>query len=137
MLPETIRSLILDEHARQEHRFLDDVDLDEYLAKLSSKAEILSDSAEDRCRGFVAFYCNDQEIKQAFITLVLVDPRDRHLGIGRALVKCVMDLAKRRGFASCRLEVAKRNEVARAMYLSLGFRVVDDHGHKELLEVVL
>ena len=137
MLPESIRSLILDEHARQENRFVEDVDLDEYLAKLGDEAEILSDSAEGRCRGFVAFYCNDHAMKHAFITLVLVDPRDRGLGIGRALLGCVLDLVKRRGFTSCQLEVAKRNDVAHAMYLSMGFRVVEDRSHKDLLEIGL
>jgi ribosomal protein S18 acetylase RimI-like enzyme len=135
MLPESIKSLILAEHTRQANRFLEDVDLDEYLAKLGDRAEILSDSAAGRCRGFVAFYCNDHATKQAFITLVLVDPRDRGLGIGRALVGCVLDLVKRRGFTSCRLEVARRNTVAHAMYVSLGFRVVEDRAHKDVLEI--
>jgi ribosomal protein S18 acetylase RimI-like enzyme len=137
MLPEPIRTLILDEHARQGNQFVEDVDLDAYLAKLGDKAEILSDSTDGRCRGFVAFYCNDLATKQAYITLVLVDPRDRGLGIGRALVACVLDLARRRGFASCRLEVARRNGIAHAMYLSLGFHVVEDRAHKDLLEIGL
>jgi ribosomal protein S18 acetylase RimI-like enzyme len=137
MLPESIRALILDEQARQANRFVDDVELDAYLAKLDDRAEILSDSADGRCRGFVAFYCNDHAMKQAFITLVLVDPRDRGLGIGRALVRRVLDLAKRREFTSCRLEVAKHNHAAHAMYLSLGFRAVEERAHKVLLEIGL
>lgn len=136
-LHDSIRSLILAEQTRQENRFIEGVDLDEYLAKLADRAEILSDSVAGRCRGVVAFYCNDESTKQAYITLVLVDPRDRGLGIGRALVACVLDLAKRRGFTSCRLEVAQRNEAAHAMYLSLGFRVVGSSAHKHLLEIGL
>lgn len=137
MLPDSIRSLILDECTRQQDRFIQDVDLDEYLAKLSERAEILSDCVGGRCRGFVAFYCNDESTKQAFITLVLVDPHDRGVGIGRALVACVLDLAKRRGFTSCRLEVDPRNEVAHALYLSLGFCVVDARAPKHRLEIGL
>lgn len=137
MLPELIRSLILDEHARQGNRFVEGVDLDEYLTKLGERAEILSDSSDGRCRGFVAFYCNDHATRQAFITLVLVNPLDRGMGIGRALVGCVLDLAKRRGFTSCRLEAARRNETAQAMYQSLGFRVVEDRANTSLLEIGL
>jgi len=137
MLPDSITSLILEEQARQEFRFIEDVDVDPYLAKLGEKSEIVSDFLSGRCRGFVAFYCNDMSTKQAFITLVLVDPRDRGRGIGRSLVGCVLDMAKRRGFTSCRLEVAKRNDVAHAMYLSLGFRVVEDRADKYLLEIAL
>jgi ribosomal protein S18 acetylase RimI-like enzyme len=137
MLPEPVRLLILEEQARQDNRFLEDVDLDAYLIKLSGRAEILSDSIDRRCRGFVAFYCNDEATKQAFITLVLVDPRDRGLGIGPALVTCVLDITKRRGFTSCRLEVARRNEAAHAMYRSLGFRVVEERGPKDVMEIAL
>lgn len=137
MLPESIRSLILEEQARQANRFIEGVDIDSYLAKLEADAEILSDCVANRCRGFVAFYCNDETTQQAFITLVLVDPRDRELGVGRALVGGVLALARGRGFTSCRLEVAQRNGAAQAMYESLGFRVIRSEAGKHVLEVVL
>jgi ribosomal protein S18 acetylase RimI-like enzyme len=136
-LPESIRSLILDEQARLDNHFIEGVDLDAYLAKLGDSAEILSDSAAGRCRGVVAFYCNDATTRQAYITLVLVDPGDRGSGLGRALVGGVLDIARRRGFTSCRLEVAKRNDIARAMYLAIGFRVIEDRTEKDLLEIAL
>jgi ribosomal protein S18 acetylase RimI-like enzyme len=137
VLHESIRSLILEEHVRQGGRFLEGVDLQAYIAKLGDQGEIVSDSVQDRCRGFVAFYCNDESSRQAYITLVLVDPRDRSTGLGQSLVRQVLDLAKRRGYRSCRLEVAKQNEAAYAMYTSIGFRVVEDRGAKDLLEIAL
>ena len=137
MLPESIRSLILEEQARQENRFIEGIAIDRYLAKLESHAEILSDVVDNRCRGFVAFYCNDETTRQAFITLVLVDPRDRELGVGRALVSGVLALARGRGFTTCRLEVAQRNDVAQAMYASLGFRVIRSEAGTQVLEVSL
>lgn len=137
MLPESIRSLIVAEQARQGGRFIVGVELKEYLAKLGEHAEVLADSIGDRCRGFVAYYCNELTAKQAYITLVLVDPRDRGLGIGAALVVCVLDIARRRGFASCRLEVSRDNEAACAMYRELGFRVVETRGPKDLMDVAL
>jgi ribosomal protein S18 acetylase RimI-like enzyme len=137
MLSDSIKSLILEEQARQDSRFIEGVDLDVYLAKLGDAAEIVSDSVAGRCRGLVAFYCNDMTTKRAFITLVLVDPRDRGLGLARALVAFVLTVAKRRGFLSCRLEVHKQNETAYNMYLSLGFRVAEDRVHRYLLEIDL
>jgi [ribosomal protein S18]-alanine N-acetyltransferase len=137
MLPESIRSLILDEQVRLQNRFLEGVDLEAYLAKLGDRAEILSDSAGGRCRGFVAFYCNDASSRQSYITLVLVDPIDRGTGLGRSLVAGVLEIARRRGFSSCRLEVAKHNQAAHAMYRSIGFRVVEDRGGKDVLEIAL
>ena len=136
MLHESVQSLIREEQARQGDRFVEG-DLEAYLIKLGEHAEILSDAAEGRCRGFVAFYCNDLATKQAFITSVLVDPRDRGRGVGRSLVSCVLELSKRRGFATCHLEVARNNEAARAMYLSMGFRAVGHRGHSDLLEIAL
>ena len=137
MLPESIRSLILEEQARQENHFIQGIDIHTYLSKLDEHAEILSDCVGNRCRGFVAFYCNDQDTKQAFISLVLVDPRDRQLGIGRALVGGVLALAKGRGFTSCRLEVAQLNDAAQALYASLDFRVVGSDSGKYVLEAGL
>lgn len=136
MLPESIRSLIREEQARQGGRFID-TDLEPYLTKLGLRAEVLADSVDGRCRGFVAYYCNDLATKQAFITLVLVDPRDRGTGLGQALVGGVLDIARRRGFTSCRLHVAPDNTAAQHTYRALGFSRVEDAGGKDLLEVIL
>lgn len=135
MLPGPIAVLIRAEQARQQNRFVEGVDFETYLAKLGERAEILSVANGARCRGLVAYYANDQASKQAFITLVLVAPDARGLGLGRSLVACVLDIVKRRGFTSCRLEVAADNAAAQAMYLQLGFRAVGHRAGKDLLEV--
>lgn len=137
MLPEAITSLILEEQARQNGHFIEGVNVDAYLMKLGTKAEIVSDSIAGRCRGVVAFYCNDRNLNKAFITLVLVNPNDRGLGIGSALVAYVLSTAKRREFTGCRLEVCKSNHIANKMYQSQGFHFVEDRGGKRLLEVDL
>lgn len=137
-LTDSMRSLILEEHARPGSRLFDeDADIDRYLAKLDAQAEIVADSVAGRCRGLVAFYCNDRNTKEAYITLVLVDPRDRGIGLGRALVAFVLGVAKERGFLSCRLEVSKHNRVAYDMYRSQGFYLVEERPRKYLLEIRL
>lgn len=137
MLPDSIIKLIRDEQSRTGGRFVAGTDLEAYLDKLGERAEILADSVAGRCRGFVAFYGNDEVTRQAYITLVLVDPGDRALGIGRALVACVLDLVRRRGLEVCRLEVSRDNLAAHALYLSLGFAVVASRGEKDLMEIRL
>lgn len=137
MLPDAIATLIRDEQSRQANQFIQGIEIEAYLLKLGEHAEILSDSSGGRCRGFVAFYCNDKMTKRAFITSVLVDPRDRGLGIARALVTCVLDLVRRRGFTSCRLEVAAENTAACAMYRHLGFHIVENRPGRDLLEIQL
>jgi ribosomal protein S18 acetylase RimI-like enzyme len=135
MLSASIKSLILDEQARQSNRFIEGVEMDAYLAKLSDRAEILSDSVAGRCRGFVAYYCNDLATRRAYITLVLVDPRDRRVGLAVSLIACVLSIAKQRGFTSCRLEVSRSNQAAHEMYLSQGFRVIEERAGKYLSEI--
>lgn len=137
MLSDLIKSLVLEEQARQSNRFVEGVGVNEYLVRLGERAEILSDSVDGRCRGLVAFYCNDRGTKQAFVTLVLVNPLDRGLGLGAALLSCVLSMARSRGFTTCRLEVARENEAAQALYRSLGFRPVGERSGKDLLEVAL
>lgn len=136
-LPQAIVTLIHEEQARQDGRFIRHPDLPAYLAKLGEHAEIVSDTAAGRCRGFVAFYGNNLETRQAFITLVVVDPRDRGTGLGKALVACVLAIARQRGFASCRLEVAKDNQAAYDLYSKQGFHVVHDGTDNYLLEIAL
>lgn len=136
-LPEPIVRLIREEQERQEQRFIESVDLEAYLLKLGTSAEILANLAEGRCRALVAFYCNNTVTRQAYITLVVVDPRDRALGMGRALVTGALDLARSRGFTSCRLEVATGNAPAQALYRSLGFRPVEQRQGRDVLELQL
>jgi len=136
MLPNSIKTLISEEQSRQSGKFIE-IDFHAYLSKLETKAEIVADFIDDRCRGFVAYYCNDINTKIAFITLVLVDPQDRGLGIGQALTAFVLNSAKLRGFHACRLEVKKSNIIAYNMYLSHGFYLVDDRIETYLMEVQL
>lgn len=137
MLTETVKTLIREEHARQPDRFLDGIDLDAYLRRLDERAEIHADHEGARCRGLVAFYCNNTATRQAYITLVLVAPQDRASGLGRALVSAVLDTCRSRGFATCGLEVRGDNLPALALYESLGFTLVEQRAGKQLLEMTL
>ena len=137
MLPEPVRALILEEQARQQGRFLPGVDLEVYLAKLGARAEIVAEAGEGRCRGVVAFYCDDAESRRAFISLVLVDPRERGRGLGRTLVTRALDVARSRGCTACALEVTDGNAAAQALYHALGFHPIESRGGRHLLETAL
>ena len=134
MITDAIRTLILEEQHRQGGQFVEAPDLDAYLQKLDARAEILSDTEGPRCRGFVAYYCNEPSRRQAFITLVLIAPQDRGSGLGKALVLGVLEICRQRGFATCRLEVRADNVAALAMYRSLGFVSVGERGTTQILE---
>jgi ribosomal protein S18 acetylase RimI-like enzyme len=134
MITDEIKRLILEEQARQANRFVETSDLDAYLDKLDAHAEILSVTHGPRCRGFVAYYCNDPSTRQAFITLVLVAPDARGTGLGKALVLGVLEVCRQRGFTTCRLEVRDDNAAACAMYRSLGFSAVGRRGATQVME---
>ena len=137
MLTASMKDMIRNEQAIQAGRFVDNANLDAYLEKLDTRAEVVADTDAGRCRGFVAFYCNDVESRRAFITLVLVAPSDRGSGVGRALVSRVLDLCRQRGFTSCGLEVRADNAAALALYSSLGFVSVGERDGRQMLECAL
>ncbi len=55
---------------------------------------------------------------------VFVEPDNRNLGVGRALLECVKEWAKERGADGVSLQVAAANERGRKFYEDLGFREV-------------
>lgn len=138
MVTEAIRSLILEEQTRQNGRFIEGVaDLDEYISKIARQGEIFSLTDGNRCRGFIAFYCNDLSTRRAYITLMAVSLGDRRAGLGRCLVSAVVSIAKGRGFQTCRLEIATSNAASLALYRSMGFHVIEDRASSHILEITL
>ena len=137
MLTPSMKAMIRAEQASQAGRFVDHTDLEAYLDKLDARAEVVSETAGGRCRGFVAFYCNNLETRRAFITLVLVSPEDRGSGLGRALVSRALEVCRERGFTSCGLEVHSGNAAAMSLYTSLGFVPVSERAGRQMLECAL
>jgi len=132
-----MKEMIRAEQAIQAGRFVDSADLEAYFDKLDARAEVVADTDAGRCRGFVAFYCNNVETRRAFITLVLVSPQDRGSGVGRSLVSRVLDICRERGFISCGLEVRSDNAAALALYEALGFVTVSERDGRRALELML
>ena len=85
----------------------------------------------------MVFYCNDVNTRKAFITFVMVDPRDRGVGIGQALGDFVFSVARSRGFHSCQLEVIKSIQSAHNLFRSKGFQPVEDRGEICLMKASL
>lgn len=56
------------------------------------------------------------------ILFVVTDPAFRRRGVGRALLRRAAEAARAEGLARVLLEVASRNDAARALYRGFGFR---------------
>ncbi|NNV07834.1 ribosomal protein S18-alanine N-acetyltransferase [Geobacillus sp. C56-T2] len=61
-------------------------------------------------------------IDEAHVTNVAVLPEFRGQKLGEALMRCLMDLARRQGAVTMTLEVRVSNHVAQSLYRKLGFR---------------
>jgi ribosomal-protein-alanine N-acetyltransferase len=72
----------------------------------------------------VGYLCQWEIVDEIHVTNVAVHPARRRLGIGRALLRSVLDDARRRAVRVVALEVRPSNLEARALYESFGFRVV-------------
>lgn len=100
--------------------------LDDYLAKIFSSSEVATWGERGRVDAFVAFYCNDFENRVAFITMLIVDPSCRRKGVGRALVRFALDIARSRSFKVLRLKVSGANSGALELYRDCGFDMVEE-----------
>lgn len=132
---EEIKDLIIEEQKKSDEMFIRGADIEEYIYKISSKAEFIAHYVEGRCAGFVAFYCNDFVNKNAFITLVLIAPSFRGQGLSNILIKCVLGICKKRKFKACFLEVYKDNYPAIKLYRSLGFFELEEKEEKIIMKL--
>lgn len=66
--------------------------------------------------------------KRAYLSHLIVVPRLRNRGIGKALVAAVVELAKKEGFLELSLGVDADNAIALSLYRSMGFTHELFHG---------
>jgi ribosomal-protein-alanine N-acetyltransferase len=84
-------------------------------------AELIVVEAEAQPAGYAVFW---QVLDQAELGNVAVDPQWRRRGVGRRLVREVLERARKRGVRELFLEVRPSNQNARALYEELGFSAV-------------
>ena len=66
------------------------------------------------------------EPDEAHLRMLGVDPAARGRGVGRALVEASIEVARRRGKKVFRLTTTQMMEVARRMYVRMGFRATPE-----------
>ena len=119
--PECIKLVRRQLHINRDFLPLSDSEIEGYLSKIDSLSIFNKYYIENNLAGFVSFYCNNEESKEAFITLVLVDESYRGMSIAQKLIIKVIDIIKEQGFLKCNLEVKADNVNATKLYSKIGF----------------
>lgn len=82
-------------------------------------------TGENRLVGFTQLYrswCSVEMRELIYLYDLFVAPDARRSGVGRALMKAAQDYAAKQGAAALKLETARSNKPAQALYEDLGWR---------------
>lgn len=119
--PECIKLVRRHLHVNRDFLLLSDFEVEVYFSKIDNLSIFEKYYIGNNIAGFVSFYCNNEESKEAFITMVLVDKNYRGMGIAQKLIIEVIDIIKEQGFLKCGLEVKVDNLNAIKLYSKIGF----------------
>lgn len=89
--------------------------------KFIDYGNIICINLEAQLIGFAAFYDNDYESKEAFLSMIAVKNDCRGLGVGSILLQEIFSQIKKKGMKSIKLEVQKGNTKAINFYKEKGF----------------
>ncbi len=102
---------------------INDSQLFELATKFSKHATFITLSESEKEKGYIAFYCNDNESKTAFISMIVVGNEYQGLGFGYGLFNEACKVSKTNGMEFLKLEVNKNNVSAIRFYEKLGMKL--------------
>lgn len=97
---------------------------DELFDKIDHYAEFVVAMNNEKIVGYAAFYANNTDTKEAFITLIGVDKGFQHRGIGTLLIQGCKKIAAQKGMNAIRLEVLCVDAGAQQFYKKMGFQKI-------------
>lgn len=112
------------------HQFFGDlinVNIEGYVNKIFTNANLIFIQNEGVLIAFIAYYDNDPENITAYLTMLAVSENVQGTGIGTILLKASIEDLKRKGFKNYKLEVKRQNIKATKFYESFGFKVLDEN----------
>lgn len=99
------------------------LNLKEYVDKIHNKAKIISIQQEGKLLGFIAYYDNALDKKEAYLTMLAVDKEFQGKGYGKWLLGSSIKFLKDQGFLKYKLQVATNEIRAIHLYTSYGFKL--------------
>lgn len=87
--------------------------------------------------GYCAFYANDSERKNAYISLIAVAPEYQKLHIGTKLLRDSFEMMRACGMNHCLLEVRKDNQNAIRFYKTNHFVMIEEREESYLMRCEL
>ncbi|MFC3285535.1 GNAT family N-acetyltransferase [Litchfieldella rifensis] len=137
MIREDIKNMIVNEQQSQQTDFFSITDINAYIDKIMSAADVVAHYKNGSLIGFVAFYCNDETMKQAFVSMIVVSPEMRSTGVSCSLLETVVFMAKRNEMKKVCLEVKKSNHRAFRFYEKKGFKVKSQDEVSYIMELLI
>lgn len=100
------------------------IKIDTFLSKIFNLGKVYCAFDNDKLIGTCFFYCNDENQDLAFLTLLVIDAKYRHKGIGNRLVDLMIKHCKMLSFKRLRLYTRFNNVQAIQFYKKIGFQEV-------------
>lgn len=109
MYKETIKNIIIKYDELFTKSVVKSLNFEDLIDKISCNANVISACINGQVAGYCAYYMNDSESREAYITLIAVDEDFRANHLGTIMLDYIKAVAVVNGFSVIRLEVHNDN----------------------------
>lgn len=135
-MKDAIKQMVL----RQPHikkTILINSSIDTYIDKIFNFSTIIPYYNSSCLKGFIAYYSNDVLNKDAYLTMLIINKKNKGEGFGKLLLNTSITDLRNLGFSDYRLEVEKTNLDAIEFYKNEGFNIEDERESFYLMKLNL
>lgn len=98
------------------------ININEYFEKLQDNAKFIACRHDNKLVGLIAFYCNDIECKNSYVTFVAVLSEYRGNKIASGLLRKACEISICNGMNKMKIDT--NNDIAYQCYLKNGFKLL-------------
>lgn len=104
------------------------IPMEDYIDKLLEFSTLITYQESHQIVGLIAYYKNDPEKKDSFLTMLLIDEASRNKKIGQKLLDFALSDLVNNNFKNMNLEVLKSNKRAIEFYKKNKFIIQSENG---------